>query len=68
MNDAPFNVGDELENAHASALAKKVRVTAIHANGYAQDYFKADVLEGENTKDPLTVYRAGWFLYKKVEK
>lgn len=56
-----FKVGDVLERRDGRALATKIRVTEVTAND-----LKADVLEGDNTSEPLTVYRAGWFLYKKV--
>lgn len=52
--------GDVLEAVNLSALARRVLVTEVTAN-----YFKAAVLEGENTKDPITVFKAGWSLYAK---
>lgn len=61
MTDTDFEVGDTLENTSPMALAKKVRVT-----DKTKFYFRADVLEGDNTKNPITVYRAGWFLYRKA--
>ncbi len=62
----PFAVGDTLKRRDSSALAQKIRVTEVSADGCAQDFIKADVLEGENTKDPLKVFRTGWFLYEKI--
>lgn len=58
----PFAPGDTLENTSPMALAKKIRVMAINERA-----FTGEVLEGENTKDPITVYRAGWCLYRKVQ-
>lgn len=55
-----IKVGDVLENASPHALCKRVRVTEVKPT-----HFKADVLEGDNTREPLTVFRAGWHLYKK---
>lgn len=56
----PIQIGDILENVSPYALCKRVRVTEV-----SPTHFKADVLEGENTRDPLTVFRAGWHLYRK---
>lgn len=53
-------VGDVLENTSEHALARKIRITEV-----SMSYFMADVLEGENTTEPLKVFRAGWFLYQK---
>lgn len=62
MNIEPeIKVGDLLENTSPSALARKIRVTAVTATE-----LKADVIEGLNTKVPLTVFRAGWHLYRKL--
>lgn len=55
-------VGTVLENQSPHALARKVRVTEVTG-----EFFVADVIEGENTKDPLKVYRAGWDLYRKAK-
>lgn len=55
-------IGDTLENASPHALARKVRVTEV-----TEAHFMADVLEGENTTDPLKVLRAGWGLYRKIK-
>lgn len=53
--------GDVLENTDSHALARKIRVTEVTST-----LLKADVLEGENTSEPLTVFRAGWHLYRKL--
>lgn len=58
----PFAVGDELTRRNTGALAIRIKVTAIN-----QNFLMADVLEGENKKDPLKVFRAGWVLYSKVQ-
>jgi hypothetical protein len=60
MNEQ-LKVGDVLEEVNPTALARRVLVTEVAAN-----YFKAAVLEGENTKDPITVFKAGWPLYAKT--
>lgn len=63
MNDTlPFAVGDLLENTSPTALARKIRVMAINDRA-----FTGEVLEGDNLTDPITVFRAGWFLYSKVQ-
>lgn len=53
--------GDVLEAVNPSALARRVLVTEV-----AADYFKAAVLEGDNTREPITVFKAGWPLYAKT--
>ena len=64
MNDmnTEIRVGDVLENSSRHALCRKVRVTEITAT-----HFTAKVLEGDNLDEPLTVFRAGWPLYKKTK-
>lgn len=59
--ELPFAPGDLLENASPYALARKIRVVDVTARR-----FKAEVLEGDDTSEPLTVMRAGWHLYRKV--
>ena len=61
MNGLPFKVGDVLERTGGTSLATKVRVTEV-----TDDHFKAEVLVGDNTRDPITVFRDGWFLYAKT--
>lgn len=56
-----IKVGDVLEATNATALARRVLVTEATAA-----YFKASVLEGENTRDTITVFKAGWSLYAKA--
>lgn len=58
---AEIKRGDVLEAVNPTALARRVLVTEV-----AADHFKAAVLEGENTKDPITVFKAGWPLYAKT--
>jgi len=58
---AEIKRGDVLEAVNPTALARRVLVTEVTA-----DHFKAAVLEGENTKDPITVFKAGWPLYAKT--
>jgi hypothetical protein len=60
MNEQ-LKVGDVLEAVNPTALARRVLVTEVAAN-----YFKAAVVEGENTKDPITVFKAGWPLYAQT--
>lgn len=52
--------GDVMVRQRQLGLADKIRVTEVTA-----EKFVADVLEGPNTTDPLTVFRAGWHLYRK---
>lgn len=59
MNEQ-IKVGDVLEAVNPTALARRVLVTEVAAN-----YFKASVLEGDNTREPITVFKAGWPLYAK---
>lgn len=59
--ELPFTVGDVLEQTSGASLASKVRITEI-----TDAHFKAEVLVGDNTREPLTVFRAGWFLYAKI--
>lgn len=47
-------------SANPHSLARRIRVTAV-----SDIALSADVLEGENTRQPLTVLRAGWGLYRK---
>ncbi len=67
-NTIPPNVGDILIAANPFALARKIKVTAVILCGegdIGSERFVADVLEGEDTTRPLTVFRAGWSLYQK---
>lgn len=59
MTEAP-KIGDVLISRSPHTLARQIRVTKV-----TTECFEADVLEGENTVDPITVYRAGWHLYTK---
>lgn len=61
MNEQ-IKAGDVLEATSATALARRVLVTEVTAA-----YFKAVVLDGENTRDPITVFKAGWCLYAKAD-
>jgi len=60
--EAEFQIGDVLENVTGTSLAQQIKVTEV-----TPAYFKAKVVIGDNTKAPITVFRAGWFLYRKVE-
>jgi hypothetical protein len=60
MNEQ-LKVGDVLEATNSTALARRVLVTEVTA-----DHFKAAVLEGDNTREPITVFKAGWPLYAKT--
>ena len=51
-------VGDTIESRNPHSLARRARVTEV-----TDVMFVATVLEGENTKDPLKVFRAGWPMY-----
>jgi hypothetical protein len=60
MNEQ-IKVGDVLEATNPTALARRVLVTEV-----AAAYFKAAVLEGDNTREPITVFKAGLPLYAKT--
>jgi hypothetical protein len=60
MSEQP-KVGDVLEATNPTALARRVLVTEVSAT-----HFKASVLEGQNTREPITVFKAGWWLYAKA--
>jgi hypothetical protein len=60
MNEQ-IKVGDVMEATNPTALARRVMVTEVTAA-----YFKAAVLEGDNTREPITIFKAGWSLYSKT--
>lgn len=59
MTEAP-KIGDVLISRSPHTLARQIRVTKV-----TTECFEADVLEGEDTVNPLTVYPTGWKFYIK---
>jgi hypothetical protein len=62
MND-PLKPGDILIATNPTALARRIKLVQVTPAS-----FTAHVLEagpGGNTREPITVFRAGWHLYTR---